>query len=457
MAILKEKPKPITISIFIAILLLSVAIIFLYNTYKNMSYKLPDNIWINETNLGSKNLVEAQRIVNELVEEQLNREVSIILNYENNYQEHKFSLNELGFKSNKEEIKKNIISLLRNDSSILSKFKSYYDIKFSGKYLSLKYEIDPNTFLRALQKFDESNFPKPQNAIYEYREGNLNIIGEIIGYEFDKERLYNDLKDDFKKSTISFYLKELKPEITYKTLEEQGMNEKISTYSTKFDSSNSPRVHNIKLASENINGTILSPGEVFSFNNIVGERTKERDFKEAGVYVNGKVSEGLGGGICQVSTTLYNAVLYSDLEIVERSNHSLTVPYVPLSRDATVSWGYKDLKFKNNTDNYIYIGSKVEGNKLTFDLFGTKDNRRVELISTVISKQSPPVVYEEDTTLQSNEQIVIASGHNGYVSSLTKKVYKNGELISSEVISKDRYLTTPRIIKKNVLDENAEE
>lgn len=453
MIIFKEKPKTMITLIFILIVILFLIFLYLFNSYRNMDTQLPHNIWINENNMGGKNLCEIEKLLDELAEKHLNKKVSIVFSYQDFKEVYEFSLYELGFKSNKEEIEKQIDSILMSDASLLSRLKDYLTIQYRGMYFLLEYEINQDTLLKALEKFNQTVLPKSINASYDYKDGNLSIIDENIGYEFNKEQLCKDLKES-NISTIHLQIKELIPTVTSKFLKEQGINEKISTFSTEFNSSNSSRSHNIKLASQSINGTILSPGAIFSFNSTLGKRTKDKGYKEAGVYLNGQVSEGLGGGICQVSTTLYNAVLLADLELVERNNHSLTVPYVPLSRDAAVSWGYQDFKFKNNTDHYIYIGARVKGNVLTFDLFGTKSNKEVELISTTLSQQSAPIIYQEDVTIQSDQKIVVDNGHNGYISSLVKNVYIEGKLISSEVVSKDKYLSSPKIIKKNTLYEN---
>lgn len=185
---------------------------------------------------------------------------------------------------------------------------------------------------------------------------------------------------------------------------------------------------------------------MFSFNKVVGERTKARGFDEAGVYINGNIQSELGGGICQVSSTLYNAVLLSDLEVVQRNNHSLTVNYVPLSRDAAVSWGSKDFKFRNNKDFYIYIHAETGENTITFDLFGTKSNKKVELISKIIERIDSPIKYVQDTNLKDGE--IVKKGRTGYRSKLIKKVYENGKLIRREIVSQDKYMSTPTIIKQ---------
>lgn len=413
-----------------------------------MDTQLPGNIWLNDTPLGGKSFLEINELIDKLIEKQLSKKVLLIFSHQNSKEIIEFSLLELGFESNKESIKEQINSIGMQDAKLFPRLKNYLSLQYKGLHLSLEYAINKEILQSALSQFDDSGLQKPKNAEYVYKDRNLSIADEIIGYEFDLEKLCENLKNsDF--PLINIDIKEAHPQVTSQSLKAQGIDEKIASFSTKFSSSNLQRSHNIKLASLSISGTVLPHGETFSFNSTVGQRTKERGYKEAGVYLYGQVSEGLGGGICQVSTTLYNAVLLADLEVVERNNHSLTVPYVPLSRDASVSWNYMDLKFKNNTNHSIYIGAEIKGNIITFDLFGTKSNKEVELISTVLSKKSAPIIYKDDTSLQPDEEVVEEVGHAGYVSTLTKNIYIDGELIGSEVVSKDRYLSSPRIIRRN--------
>ena len=144
----------------------------------------------------------------------------------------------------------------------------------------------------------------------------------------------------------------------------------IAQYSTRFDTSLVNRTENIRLAAKTLDGKQLAPGERFSFNESVGRRTAEAGYKEAMIIVGDKFTPGLGGGVCQVSSNLYNAVFLAGLEILERHHHTLPVDYVPPGRDATVSFPFLDFKFRNITNTYLLIRSFVEGNTLTFQLFG---------------------------------------------------------------------------------------
>ena len=167
-----------------------------------------------------------------------------------------------------------------------------------------------------------------------------------------------------------------------------GIKDVVGEFSTRFSAGNVPRAANIRLAASKLDGVILLPGETVSFNDTVGRRTLEGGFRIAGVYKNGQHDTGVGGGICQVSTTLYNAALFSDLGIVQRSNHSLPVPYVPLGRDATVDYGNIDLVLRNTMSTPIVLASQYRPGKLTFRVLGTKGEPfKVRMVSTGVTRR----------------------------------------------------------------------
>lgn len=416
---------------------------------QRMQRYLPNNLYINEMHIGNKTLDEAEKLLSIIEHEQLNREITIIVD-DNKYlyQTQSFTYKQLGYYVDKAMIINDLKAILNTNNNMFMRIWKYKSIENSGCRYRLKFILDKNKFMSALQIFNDSKLNLPKDAKYIYNNGQIEILKEENGYIFDKEALYNELRSDIGYSSVRLKTKLAAPKITAEELRKQGVREKISSYMTKFDSSNLPRTSNIRLAASIIDGTVLAPGDTFSFNEAVGQRTIEKGFKEAGVYMNGKLDTGIGGGICQVSTTLYNAVLLADLQVIERYNHSLTVPYVPLSRDAAVSWGVQDLKFINNTDYYIYIHSSTTKNSITFALFSTKSNKKVELISTTISQVKAPVIYKDDEALEVGKQIVEDIGHHGFESQLTKKVYIDDKLVSIGIVSKDKYLTAAKIIVK---------
>ena len=221
--------------------------------------------------------------------------------------------------------------------------------------------------------------------------------------------------------------------------------------STTYIGGNSNRYNNIVLAAEFINGTLLNPGEVFSFNDIVGQRTAERGFKEAGAYVGDLVVTEIGGGICQVSSTIYVTLLKADLEIVERQPHGMTVGYLPLGSDATINWGTTDLKFRNNTDYPIKIELSFgggDGREITARLIGTKLNSNyIRIDQTVISSTAPQYIEREDDSIPPGQTKVYTEGSTGFVVDTYKLLYDSSDnLISTTLVGRSVYQVQNRVV-----------
>lgn len=239
------------------------------------------------------------------------------------------------------------------------------------------------------------------------------------------------------------------PNVTTNQIGNEAFPNLLSQFSTSFTSSGYNRSNNIILSSAKLNGLVLMPGEEFSYNQAVGQRTKAAGFRKAGAYSNGKVIQEVGGGICQVSSTLYNAVLYANLEIVERTNHYFNPGYVKAGLDATVSWGGPDFRFKNNRNYPIRIVTDTSGKKLKVYIYGLKtdDDCTVVLDPRYISSVPYKTTYQKDPSLATGETRVISSGSNGCKTATYKYVYdKNGTLISSECISRDTYSPHNKVV-----------
>lgn len=243
------------------------------------------------------------------------------------------------------------------------------------------------------------------------------------------------------KDSYTIPLKTLYPNVKTSDIGIEAFPNLLSSYSTSFASSSSNRATNVSLATNKINGKVLMPGEVFSFNNTVGKRTPQAGFKVAGVYMNGQVATDYGGGICQVSSTLYNAVLRANLEIVDRSNHMFEVGYVPIGTDATVSWGAPDFKFKNSRSYPIKIVTSSSNRKCVVKFYGLKESEEydIEIVSYRTGSVPYRTTYTTDSSLAAGQQKVIQRGSNGAKSVAYRIRKKNGQVISKELLSKDTY------------------
>ena len=218
-----------------------------------------------------------------------------------------------------------------------------------------------------------------------------------------------------------------------------------SSFSTYYENSSSERKSNILLATKSIDGYILDVGAEFSFNKIVGERTEKRGYKQAKIIVGGEFVDGVGGGVCQVSTTLYNAVVLSGLSVVEYHAHSLPVSYVPPSFDAMVNSGSSDLRFTNDTKNPIIIRASADGNKLTIKIIGEPLKVEYRLESKTISKIPAPeyiIVKDEKgeyPDLYEGERLYLSYSKDGIKSQGYIETYKDGKKISTRLLRRDTY------------------
>lgn len=244
-------------------------------------------------------------------------------------------------------------------------------------------------------------------------------------------------------------LKVLYPNVTTNQIGNEAFPDELSSFKTSYTTSGYSRSTNIELAAQKLNDVVIMPGETFSFNQTVGQRTKSAGFKEATAYSNGKVVQEVGGGICQVSSTLYNAVLYANLEIAERTNHGFKPSYVKPGLDATVSWGGPDFKFKNNRNYPVRIKTDTSGKILRIYIYGLKTDNdyTVTLDAQYVSNVPFKTIYQNDSSLGSGESKVIQSGSNGCKTTTYKYLYdSNGTLISSSCISRDTYNPHNKII-----------
>ncbi|MBQ9914779.1 MAG: VanW family protein [Clostridia bacterium] len=292
----------------------------------------------------------------------------------------------------------------------------------------------------------ERFFCEPKNAEYKIENQRLSITEEIVGISFDvekaKEIISQNPEQDFQIPLIK-----TQPEITSAKIEEQLFSDLLGSYSSRYNTGDVSRSHNVALASQNIHNMVRAPGDVFSYNDSVGPRTAARGFRTANVYVGNRVEPGIGGGICQVSSTLYNAVVLADLEIVTRTNHSLPVTYVPMGRDATVSYGSIDFKFKNNTKNPIRIVATAVGGTNKIAIYGKKENpaRTVEITTQCIATRPFTVVQKEDPTLPEGTVKVEQKGAGGSTYNAYKITKENGVVIKNEFLAKSTYVPTEQI------------
>ncbi len=300
---------------------------------------------------------------------------------------------------------------------------------------------------------------EPVNAVMtiDAATDTFTITSEQNGIAFDINAAQQLLSASDGSCTIPLTI--IEPEITKASLEATLFTDTLAEVSTKLNAGNKPRTTNVQLACKYVNGTILLPGEEFSYNNVVGERTYERGFKDAKIYAAGEVVDGVGGGICQVSSTLYMAALRSDLEITSRRNHRFTVDYTPLGEDATVVYGSVDFKFVNNTDYPIKILCEQVDSQVNVTFLGYKNgvNKEVKIETKVLSKDSFETVDVPDESVPQGERKLKNGGYTGYKTESYRVVYIDGKEVSRTLENKSTYTRLDKTYLVNPTDyENAQ-
>lgn len=237
-----------------------------------------------------------------------------------------------------------------------------------------------------IEKIYEEVHKDPVDATFSREPLSVTPSKNGVDFDISLEEASSKLEESSEECSIP--LKVIYPNVTTNMIGTEAFPDQLSNFSTYYAASNVNRTTNLRLAASKINGTVIMPGETFSYNQVVGERTIAAGYKEAPIYVEGRVEDGLGGGICQITTTLYNAVVYANLEIVERTNHQFVPSYIGAGRDATVVYGALDFKFKNNRDYPIKIICSVSGGVANFQILGlrTDNDYQVEIYSTITSQ-----------------------------------------------------------------------
>lgn len=256
----------------------------------------------------------------------------------------------------------------------------------------------------------------PVNA--EYDPATFDVISETYGYVFDLESLSAQLEAAEPNSVIEVPMSYVEPEDTAKELEAKLFRDQLGSCWTYASWSNEARNTNLNLACEAVNGVVIMPGEVFSYNDTLGKRTAEKGYQEADAYSGGKTVLSIGGGICQVSSAIYCSAVRADMEIVERYAHTYNVGYMEVGLDATVSWGSKDFKFRNNTDYPIKIVAEWDGGMVQIRIFGTDEKDYYVVVETeIVEKDEYTTSYKTYPASNSNGYYhgqILTAGHNGY-------------------------------------------
>ncbi len=300
--------------------------------------------------------------------------------------------------------------------------------------------------LEALREYIDR---EPENASFVIEKGTPLYLEDKPGAKLniaESKRVIDEYLRQGRLEYIPLHVSIILPQVTREHLPD--FSECLASYETPLDSENHNRNHNIELAIAALNGWIIEPGQTFSFNEVVGPTTKEKGFLEAPVLQNKQLVPGVGGGICQVATTLYQVALRAELEIVQRSCHSRPVFYVPLGQDATVAYDLLDLKIKNNRDFPIILAGQAD-ESLTFSVFGAEKDpaRNIEIVTEEVETIPPSLLEYPDPNLAKGVRQQVQKGEEGYKVKVYRLVYEGEVEKSRELISTDHYLPVNEIVR----------
>lgn len=305
-----------------------------------------------------------------------------------------------------------------------------------------------------LQIIAQSLDRNARNATVAYSGVDVSIVPEVTGRRLSLPKTIETVTAQFNNElnfSIPLVVEEITPTVFAADLE--SIDSLLASYSTQFDAFNTNRTENISLAARSINGMLVKKGEIFSFNRNVGPRLAEYGYKEAPVFIEGKIVPDWGGGVCQVSSTLYNAVLLADMVIEERTSHFYPPGYVPIGQDATVADNLLDFQFKNSSEGNIYIKSEVSGNQLTIYILGKRLEHRpdIQVVATDTKVLEPRTIIKQDSTLDLGTQITEVEGQKGFqVTTYRIKKANDNKEISRELLANDEFKPVDKVIRVGI-------
>lgn len=440
-----KKIRNLIFAIFL--LLVSIGISYLYFTVQKYSNLIYPGMKIEGIDFSEKTKEDAIKILRDKYGDAILQKKLTIKTPDRNYN---ISYSELNAQYNIIDTVNEALAYGKN-LNLISKFKLIK--KPVEKELNLKFSYNQKPLEDLVKSIEKNTNINPKDATIKLANGNFIVTPDAKGMELESEKLKKDILSNISGKTdgdleINAPIKVLNPKVSAENL--KAINTKLASYFTDFSTSSEARATNIRISTESINGKVLMPGETFSFNEVVGERTKERGYKEAPVIVNQQLDSGLGGGICQVSSTLYNALLQGNIKTTERVHHTFPSSYVGMGLDATVDWGNIDLKFKNTFNFPIFLEGYTKNKVLYFNIYSSSEltKRTYSITSEVYSKIEPTIKYIDDPNLPVGKTEVVKKAHTGYRVKVYRNIYENGKFISQEVVSNDYYIPINGIIKR---------
>ncbi|MGN1165866.1 MAG: VanW family protein [Lachnospiraceae bacterium] len=445
--------------LFCVILVTGISYIVLHKyVSKYPEDKICENIYISSVNVSGMTKKEASAAMEEYLEK--NSQIKVTLKVGKKSAE--TTLGELGleYKNIKETI--NTAYNYGKNGNLLQKYFKLRKLSKEKLTIKEKYALSGKTSKKTLKEKAVPLANHVVNATMTKTSDGFDIIpeksGKTVNIKKSVAAIEKKLNAGWKKKEFSVKMVQKKENPTVKEEDLKTVKDKLGSYST--DAGGGERWQNLKTGVEKIDGTVLAPGEEVSVHALTAPYDKEHGYVAAGSYENGQVVETYGGGICQVSTTLYNAILFAELEVTERYPHSMLVAYIDPSRDAAIAGDVKDLKFKNNYDTPVYIEGYIDdSNQLTFNIYGKETRekgRTVEYESETLSTEEPGKTYKSDASAPLGSIEYEGSPHTGKTARLWKTVKKDGKKVSRDVVNESTYQKSDQIIVVGTASENAE-
>lgn len=456
----KKKTKIfLVVLLVIAVLLIGSMIYFYHYVNSYDKNKACTNIYIGQTEVSGLTKEEIETLLTEQVEEYAKRQVDLTSGEDSV----SITLSELELSlANGKQLAKKAVSYGK-EGNVWNRYTKIRKLKKDALILKEEFVVDEELAKVVLEEKTQSLENAAKNATIS-RGSNGFVIedgtsGSKIDVEGSLETLLDTLNKDWDHQDISLELTQemAEPEIKKEDLE--TIQDLLGSFYTQ--AGGGTRVKNLKRGAQLLNGTVVMPGEEVSVEALTKPYTLENGYVEGSAYLNGEIVSNVGGGICQVSTTLYNALLYAEIEITERYAHSMEVHYVDLSRDAAIAQGVKDLKFKNNYETPIYIEGYVDGNnRLTFNIYGKEtrpENRSVKYESEVLSTTKYKTKYVADSgNVIGYISDIDGTAMDGGSAKLWKIVYEDGKEVSREKVNSSSYRATTVTVKVGVKSDNSE-
>lgn len=436
------------LSISLAAVMLTVGI-GLFSPESVMADTLPDGIYVGENNLGGMTQEEASQKIQNLVNEMENQKITLVIDG----QPMETTAKELGFHwSNPEAVSQAAASW--QGGNLIKRYLNKKDIEYNPVIIPLETALDEQSIQAFVTEKCESAVTAPIDATITRKDGAFVVTPSVVGKTVDvaatKEALNTALAKGLTEPvTVTAVITDEKPRITTEDL--STIKDTLGTFSTSFATSGASRSTNLRVGAGKINGHVLMPGETLSGYECMHPFSRANGYATAKAYENGQVVDSVGGGVCQIATTLYNAVLQAELAVQQRQNHSMVVGYVKPSQDAAIAGTYKDIKFTNNYSTPIYVEGYTTGKTLTFTIYGKETrpaNRTFKFISETLSVTDPGAPKEiVDPAMAPGSRKKVQSSHRGIKSRLWKVVYVDGDEQSREILHTDRYNASKAIYR----------